>query len=319
MIFENKGLIFDITRFEPFQDYLFAQSPQLLAIENGYRIYFSARKQQGDGRMPISEILYVDFDSDFKNIISFSKKTILTPGILGSYDEHGVFPLHVKEVNTRIFGYISGWSRRISVPVETAIGIAESFDGGKTFLRLGPGPILAASGEEPFLVGDPFVVEIDSGLVMFYIAGTEWKSSEKEEDPQRVYKIRTAESLDGIAWFKNERAVIDDVLGPDECQALPTVIKVGSKYFMYFCYREAFGFRSDPTKGYRIGYAESMDLVNWKRKDEILEIENHDSDWDSQMRCYPHATLVGNKVYLLYNGNSFGRNGFGLAVHSLDI
>jgi hypothetical protein len=32
------------------------------------------------------------------------------------------------------------------------------------------------------------------------------------------------------------------------------------------------------------------------------------------MLCYPHAFECRGKVYLLYNGNEFGRYGFGLAV-----
>ena len=32
------------------------------------------------------------------------------------------------------------------------------------------------------------------------------------------------------------------------------------------------------------------------------------------MLCYPHAFELRGKVYLLYNGNEFGRYGFGLAV-----
>ena len=36
-------------------------------------------------------------------------------------------------------------------------------------------------------------------------------------------------------------------------------------------------------------------------------------DWDSEMQCYPHLFRCDEKVYLLYNGNAFGKAGFGLA------
>jgi hypothetical protein len=32
------------------------------------------------------------------------------------------------------------------------------------------------------------------------------------------------------------------------------------------------------------------------------------------MLCYPHVFWCGEKVYMLYNGNAFGRHGFGVAV-----
>ena len=37
-------------------------------------------------------------------------------------------------------------------------------------------------------------------------------------------------------------------------------------------------------------------------------------DWDSDMLCYPHVFECDGQVYLLYNGNEFGRYGFGAAV-----
>jgi hypothetical protein len=35
--------------------------------------------------------------------------------------------------------------------------------------------------------------------------------------------------------------------------------------------------------------------------------------WDSDMMCYPNTFECDGKIYLLYNGNEFGRHGFGLA------
>lgn len=318
MRFINKGLIFDISSFAPFKDYEFAQSPQVFPIENGFRIFFSSRRKYSDGRMPISEVLYVDFNREFTQITSYSRGPILTNPILGSFDEHGVFPFHVKEVNSRIFAYLSGWSRRISVPVETAIGIAESFDGGKTFERLGDGPIMAASTNEPFLVGDPFVVQNKQGFQMFYIAGTEWKYYPGARDPQRIYKIRTAGSVDGINWRKSNGNLITDKLGSDECQALPTVIQIGDTHFMIFCFREASGFRNIPERAYRLGGALSSNMEQWDRDDSLIKVTSHESGWDSNMKCYPNATVIDSKVVLLYNGNSFGKHGFGMATCDLE-
>ena len=32
------------------------------------------------------------------------------------------------------------------------------------------------------------------------------------------------------------------------------------------------------------------------------------------MLCYPHVFACGGQMYMLYNGNAFGRDGFGVAV-----
>jgi hypothetical protein len=83
---------------------------------------------------------------------------------------------------------------------------------------------------------------------------------------------------------------------------------------MYFCYREATDFRENPKRGYRLGYAYSDDLINWTRDDSNSRLDVTAGDWDSDMMCYPHIFQCDNKVYLLYNGNEFGKFGFGLAV-----
>ena len=52
---------------------------------------------------------------------------------------------------------------------------------------------------------------------------------------------------------------------------------------------------------------------NWVRDDSSVGIDVTEGDWDSDMQCYPHVFECDGHIYLLYNGNEFGRYGFGLA------
>jgi hypothetical protein len=213
-----------------------------------------------------------------------------------------------------VYGYTCGWNRRVSVSVDTAIGLAISTDQGLTFERIGAGPVLAASQYEPCLVGDGFVKVINGKFHMWYIFGTGWKRYAPDSPPDRTYKIGHATSTDGISWLKEEaRQIVADRLGPEESQALPTVIQIGSRYHMFFCYRESFDFRSVQGRGYRLGHAWSEDLRNWTRDDSDPILEGTPGGWDSDMQCYPHVFGYDGKVFMLYNGNEFGRYGFGLA------
>jgi sucrose-6-phosphate hydrolase SacC (GH32 family) len=103
-------------------------------------------------------------------------------------------------------------------------------------------------------------------------------------------------------------------LGPDESQALPTVIRIGSRYHMFFCYRQSFDFRTNPDRGYRIGHAWSDDKCHWTRDDDEPRIDTEPYAWDSEMQCYPHVFECDGHIFMLYNGNQFGRLGFGLAM-----
>lgn len=311
----KKGLIFDPSKHTlPGGCNIFAQSPQTLVLDDRVRIYFSTRKKDEITGKYLSHIAFADFDKSLKNVLQVSSENVIELGGLGSFDEHGIFPINIVKHGDKILAYTCGWSRRVSVSVETSTGLAVSDDGGLTFKKMGTGPVLTSSLREPFLVGDSFVQYYNGIFHMWYIFGQRWKNAAGNEPPARVYKIAHAISDDGIHWMKEEgKQIIPDVLNEDECQALPTVTKIGSRYHMYFCFRQATDFRTNPSRGYRLGYAWSDDLVNWKRDDAHAGIAVSESGWDADMMCYPHIFQCDGKVYLLYNGNEFGKHGFGMA------
>ena len=316
MKWKKLGKIFDPTKFKlPNNCFQYAQSPQALVFDDFIRVYFTARERDIRSGKYLSHIAFVDMTKDFKKIIDVSKNTVIELGKLGCFDEHGIFPINVLRQKDKIYGYTCGWSRKISVSVDTSIGLAISHDNGLTFQRTGDGPVLTSSLHEPFLVGDPFVKNYEDTFHMWYIFGIYWKRFQNEEAPDRVYKIGHAMSQDGFVWKKEEgRKIIGDKLNSDESQALPAVIKFAGKYHMFFCYRQSHDFRKRKDRSYRIGYAFSDDLKNWVRDDDNVGIDTTDGDWDSDMLCYPHVFECDDKIYLLYNGNEFGKHGFGVAI-----
>lgn len=291
----------------------FAQSPQALVLADRVRIYFSTRERDRNGKW-LSHVAFVDFAHDLQRILDVSQKTVIELGGLGCFDEHGIFPVNVVRDGNRVLAYTTGWNRKVSVSADAAIGLAISLDQGDTFQKLGNGPILAASLHEPFLVGDAFVAVYGGLYHMWYIYGKRWQQDAATSLPDRVYKIAHATSHDGINWQRDGRTLIADSLNEDECQALPTVFQHNGLYHMYFCYRQAHGFRTQSGSAYRLGYAYSSDLTTWQRDDTQAGITVSAEGWDSQMQCYPHVFALNGKVYMLYNGNEFGRHGFGLAV-----
>lgn len=309
----KKGQLFDPTKYNlPNNCKEFAQSPQTLVFDNYVRIYFSTREKEENSGKFLSHIAFIDIDKKFENIINISSTPVIESGEHGTFDEHGIFPINPLRHNEKIMAYYCGWSRRVSVSVETSVGLAYSEDNGLTFNKIGSGPVLTSSLHEPFLVGDGFVCVYENIFHMWYIYGTKWIDN-TEEETARVYKIAHATSADGIHWIKEGNPIIENKLNEDECQALPTVIRHGNKYHMYFCYREAIGFRKNRDRGYRLGYAYSEDMKNWVRDDANAGIRFSEQGWDSDMQCYPHIFKCDDKIYLLYNGNEFGRYGFGLA------
>ena len=294
---------------------VFAQAPQVIEFPDFLRVFFSTRSVDERSGKYLSHVAYVDIDRSLRGIRSVGEREVLPLGGLGCFDEHGIFPMSVVRHGDEILGYTTGWSRRTSVSVETAIGLAVSRDGGVTFERKGPGPVLAASPREPFLVGDGFVRVVGGTFHMWYIFGTDWRRPSPVAPPERTYKIGHAVSLDGVAWTREDgRRIISDRLGPDESQALPTVIEIDGRHHMYFCYRESVDFRTNAVRSYRIGHAVSDNLRDWARDDDDPLPLGGPGEWDAEMQCYPHVFESDGRVFMLYNGNGFGRFGFGAAV-----
>jgi hypothetical protein len=290
----------------------FAQSPQALVMKDRVRVFFSTREKEREG-MFVSYPCYVDFDHSFSHIKGISQKPLIPTGERGTFDEHGIFPISPLRVGKKLFAYTTGWTRRKSVATDSGIGLAISDDGGENFMKHGKGPVMGASVYEPFLVSDGFVLLNDNVFHMWYIFGQRWIKNEKEGKPERVYKIAHAVSLDGIEWKRSGGTVIENTLGDNECQALPCVLKYNDIFVLVYCYRHATDFRNNPHRGYRLGCAISTDLKNWSSEEMKLIDMIEEDDWDAGMQCYPNIFHLNGEIYLLYNGNQFGKFGFGIA------
>lgn len=290
----------------------FAQAPATLVFDDFLRVYFSCRPPADANGQYVSFTTYVDLDRrDLTRVLRVGEGPILELGDLGSFDEFGIYPVSVIRDGATVRAYYGGWTRCESVPFNVAIGLAISQDGGKTFSRVGRGPILSYSPDEPFVLSGPKIRRFDGAWQLWYIAGRKWKLVDNRPEP--VYKIRMATSRDGIHWDRLNRDLIKSRIEADEAQASPDVFFANGRYHMFFCYRHSGHYRGK-EKGYRIGYASSANMVEWERDDAKAGIDISDAGWDSEMISYPHVFDLDGKTYLAYLGNEVGRYGFGLAV-----
>lgn len=306
------GKIFDPTQLDtPEWMNEFAQAPSVVVDEDKVRVYFSCRPKPDENGQYVSYSAYVDLSrNNLFEILDISKEPILALGKLGAFDEFGTYPASVIKDDDNYKVYYGGWTRCESVPFNVAIGIGISEDGGKTFQKLGDGPIVSYSSEEPFIISGPKIRKYNNTWYLFYIAGRKWVLD--NEKPEPVYKIRMATSEDGIHWNKANKDLITDKIEENEAQASPDVIYFDGKYHMFFCYRFSTNYRGKEN-GYRIGYAYSDDLIHWIREDERVGIDVSTEGWDSEMISYPHVFELDGEIYMLYLGNGVGRYGFGLA------
>lgn len=290
----------------------FAQAPATLVFDDFVRVYFSCRPLMDSNAQYVSYSAYVDLArNNLFEILRVSEQPIFNLGGLGEFDEFGTYPVSVIRHNDEIRAYYAGWTRCESVPFNVAIGAAASSDAGETFTKLGNGPVLSFTPEEPFVLSGPKVRIFNGVWYLWYIAGRKWKTVDGRAEP--VYKIRMATSNDGIHWEKLNKDLIESRIEDDEAQASPDVFYANGKYHMFFCYRYSSHYRGKEY-GYRIGYASSSNLTNWIRDDSKAGIDVSNEGWDSEMISYPHIFEIDGNIYMAYLGNQVGRYGFGLAV-----
>ncbi len=289
----------------------YAQSPSVLIFEKHARVYFCSRPAPNADGQYMSYLSYIDLDRhNLLKVLNICSKQILSLGGYGTFDEFGTNPVSVIRERGEVRVYYAGWTRCESVPFNAAIGLAISQDDGNTFTRLGEGPVLSYSPDEPFLLGSPRIRKYGGKWYLWYVSGKEWLKTTSRPEP--IYKIRMASSDDGINWVKFGKDLLESKLGEHECQACPDVLFHNGKYHMFFSYRYSHNYKGKEG-GYRIGYASSINMVNWNRCDEMAGMDVSETGWDSEMVSYPHVFMLDGETFMLYQGNEMGRSGIGLA------
>ncbi len=276
--------------------------------ETKWRIYFSTRDDRNR-----SSITYIEVEADKPESILYEHDQPLLPfGPLGSFDESGLMPVSVVDYQSRKYLYYAGWSLRKSVPYHNAIGLAVSDDGGVSFRKLADGPLFDSRLHEPYFTGTANVLIDRRAWRIWYQSCTKWQVIQGK--PEAFYHLKYAESADGINWERKGLVAVDYKDESEGGISSASVIVSDDFYRMWYSYRRSANYRSSKDSSYRIGYAESPDGIKWTRLDDRAGIEVSDGGWDSEMIAYPCVIRGKKQHYLFYNGNGFGRTGFGYAV-----
>lgn len=284
------------------------QIPTVLDRKDGrLQIFFSSRDQQNRS---LVGSMFVDA-ADPKKILNVIADPILELGCPGSFDDCGVMPSSVVQINGTVFLYYIGWNVRNTVPYHNSVGLAISEDGGDTFRKAFEGPVMDRTPLEPYFCATT-CIRVENGLWRnWYLSCTDWRSIQGRMEP--LYHLKYAESPDGVHWQRDGVVAIDYVDDNEGGIVRASVVKQADRYSMWFCFRGHTNYREATDQSYRIGYAESTDGVRWFRRDDGPIVKPSVSGWDSDMVAYPEVIETESGTYMFYNGNGFGKTGFGYA------
>jgi hypothetical protein len=278
--------------------------------ERELRIYFSSRNLEGKS-LPFSMVVNT---KNLAEIISVNDNPVLLLGELGTFDDSGIMPSCIVDNSGNKYMYYIAWNPQVTVSYRLSIGLAISNDNGKSFKKYSIGPVCDRSLKEPFFNTAPFVM-IENGIWrMWYVSCTGWEYINNYPEPK--YHVKYCESPDGIMWLKKGIVCIDYDTA-SEAIGRPSVLKEDGIYKMYYSFRKIKNYRSDRNNSYRIGYAESNDGIIWNKLNNKAGISRSENsgDWDYEMMEYCHVFNNGGKKIMIYNGNGFGKTGFGYAEY----
>ena len=206
--------------------------------------------------------------------------------------------------------YYIGWEKGYKQPLfHASIGLAIS-DDGQDFMKMSVAPIMGRSEHDPCLVTSPHVYRDDDLWNMNYVSGVKWTENSISNTLKSFYHIKSATSQDMIHWERQGDIAID-FEGDESNIARPSVYKdANNSYNMWYSYVDA------KIGKYRMGCAHSNDGKSWDRKDKDVGI-GLDDDFCQEMISYPQVFNIQDRLYMLYNGDQFGKQGFGIAICEL--
>ena len=263
-----------------------------------FKIYFSARDSFNRS---FTGYVIININSPAK-IIELSAEPVLIPGNLGEFDDSGAMATWLSCYQGKKYLYYIGWNLGVTVPFRNSIGLAIALDECK-YIRHSQGPILDRSLREPHFCASCCVIPGEDKWRMWYLSCTDWRM--RNGKPEHRYHIKYAESKDGIIWNREGIVAIGYIDDSEYAISRPSVIRDQD------CWRMWYSFRGN---NYRIGYAESQDGQKWTRLDHLAGISVSKTGWDSEMIEYPFVFDHKRERYMLYNGNGYGKTGFGLAI-----
>lgn len=263
-----------------------------------FRVYFSSRDSQER-----SHVGWVEIDLKRPTqILAIADRPLLSPGPLGHFDDSGAMLSWIAQGADRSYAYYIGWNLSQTVPFRNALGVAFTTPSGNAD-RYSPGPILDRSPVDPCFVASVCVLPGQPRWQMWYLSCLGWEPT--PTGARHRYHLKYASSVDGLNWHRDGRVAIDFASPSEYAISRPSVLRDGEQYRMWYSYRGT---------AYRIGYAESPDGIHWRRRDAETGIDVSPEGWDAEMIEYPHVFDHQGQRYMLYNGNGYGRTGFGLAV-----
>lgn len=297
---KKKGLV-----FEPnIPGFTHGSHPCIMHVrDDNHLVAFTCRDKNSKSHIFLSHAI-VD---DSRLVLIGGPKLALFPGPIGYFDCDGVISVCFIKHKNDCYLYYVGWQN-----LPDGLWICDTgrvvVDADNLSLRREyPGPVLGRDKNNPLFAAATAFLIIDDVWHTWYNSGIRWEKT--EQGLKHYYGIHHATSENGVDWVCDPNMCIPFADEYEYAFGRPSLVVIDGMYCMWFAHRA-----TKDIATYRIGFASSLDGLKWDRNDELAGIDVSKEGWDSEMICYPYIFDHKGKRYMLYNGNGYGRSGFGFAV-----
>ena len=272
----------------------------LLLAGDVYRIFYSGRDK--DNR---SSVGAVDIDIVKQQVIQEHTQPFFEHGPAGSFYADGVSIGNFYTVGQTTYLLFMGWQNPPGQHWYGNIGRLILQADGRLSLESDT-PFLPLDEVDPISLSYPWVTYRQDQYHMWYGSTVTWDAGNQE----MLHVIHYAHSKDGQQWTRHGASVPYGV-GLAQAFSRPTVFEDKDGLTMWFSYRDG---RGQP---YRIGMAKSSDYQSWTLHLAEVGLDVSANGWDANMIEYPFVLAHKGSKYMFYNGDGYGRSGFGLAKQDL--
>lgn len=276
-------------------------TPVFLKSKNIIRVFSSIRDKDGVGR-----IGYTDLNADNPTeVVNISMTPALDIGRLGAFDDNGVilgdFLIH----NNNMYLYYVGFQLVQKAKFLAFTGCAISDKNAEHFTRLSDAPVLDRDSQSLYInaIHSIFYDERRQKIRAWTGSGDGWDFINGKPFPS--YTIRCFDTED-LVTFTPTNVHGFDFNGDEYRIGRPRVYQTKQGYLMLYT-------KGTTSGEYICEMAESIDGFTWYRSRHGLGIDLSSSGWDSKHLCYPVLLRVHGEIYMFYNGNDMGKDGFGIA------
>lgn len=262
-----------------------------------YRVYYSGRDAENR-----SSVGAFEFCIDSRKITKTFYYPFITNGGINNFDSDGVsLGCHFEKEGKHFLLYM-GWQTKNLAHWRGDIGCLDIAADG-TLTKSSAFPFKQSDENDPISLSYPAIAKVSDGYLMVYGSTVAWETPNSE----MLHVLKMAHSQDCLTW-QPVGSPLPYELGLAQAFSRPTVLcDLKGNINCWF------SFRSGNGGLYKIGFAKIRRDYSWEWDVGEVHFDTSTDDWESDMVEYPYVLDHCGDIYMLYNGNGFGKTGIGLA------